>query len=168
MQLLCVLQLPIPEPAGRMQVSNSLQSACSCLYDPVVSACSKPSLMQRCHGNACRPDTFSLGVCNGCQLMALLGWVPGQLAEAPSASTNGASEAASASVLDDGAQPRFVHNASGRFESRWAHVTIQDSPSVLLKVGTSLPPVPSLDPTCLRGQHCRVSRYAATEHWDRA
>ncbi|GFY85164.1 purine biosynthesis 4 [Actinidia rufa] len=24
-----------------------------------------------------RPDTFSLGVCNGCQLMALLGWVPG-------------------------------------------------------------------------------------------
>jgi len=24
-----------------------------------------------------RSDTFSLGVCNGCQLMALLGWVPG-------------------------------------------------------------------------------------------
>merc|ERR1719361_2355849 len=24
-----------------------------------------------------RPDTFSLGVCNGCQLLALLGWVPG-------------------------------------------------------------------------------------------
>jgi phosphoribosylformylglycinamidine synthase len=23
-----------------------------------------------------RQDTFSLGVCNGCQLMALLGWVP--------------------------------------------------------------------------------------------
>ncbi len=23
-----------------------------------------------------RPDTFSLGVCNGCQLMALLGWIP--------------------------------------------------------------------------------------------
>ena len=22
-----------------------------------------------------RPDTFSLGVCNGCQLMALLGWI---------------------------------------------------------------------------------------------
>ena len=26
---------------------------------------------------SCREDTFSLGVCNGCQLMALLGWVPG-------------------------------------------------------------------------------------------
>ena len=25
-----------------------------------------------------RPDTFSLGVCNGCQLMALLGFVPGE------------------------------------------------------------------------------------------
>ena len=24
-----------------------------------------------------RHDTFSLGICNGCQLMALLGWVPG-------------------------------------------------------------------------------------------
>ena len=24
-----------------------------------------------------RSDTFSLGVCNGCQLLALLGWVPG-------------------------------------------------------------------------------------------
>ncbi|KAK9877743.1 hypothetical protein WA026_019423 [Henosepilachna vigintioctopunctata] len=22
-----------------------------------------------------RPDTFSLGVCNGCQLMALIGWI---------------------------------------------------------------------------------------------
>ena len=22
-----------------------------------------------------RPDTFSFGVCNGCQLMALLGWI---------------------------------------------------------------------------------------------
>merc|ERR1719230_2471157 len=24
-----------------------------------------------------RLDTFSIGICNGCQLMALLGWVPG-------------------------------------------------------------------------------------------
>merc|ERR1719197_890071 len=24
-----------------------------------------------------RKDSFALGVCNGCQLMALLGWVPG-------------------------------------------------------------------------------------------
>ncbi len=65
-----------------------------------------------------RPDTFSLGVCNGCQLMALLGWVPGTEAQ-----------------LADPAQPRFIHNTSGRFESRWATVQIQkDSPAIMLKV----------------------------------
>ena len=67
-----------------------------------------------------RPDTFSLGVCNGCQLMALLGWVP--------AGDGGGG----VPVPADAAQPRFTHNASGRFESRWAHVTVLDSPSVLL------------------------------------
>jgi phosphoribosylformylglycinamidine synthase len=66
-----------------------------------------------------RPDTWSLGVCNGCQLMALLGWVP---------------SAAGAAALPDAAQPRFVHNASGRFESRWVTVRVEDdSPAVLLK-----------------------------------
>jgi len=62
-----------------------------------------------------RPDTFSLGVCNGCQLLALLGWL----------------------VDDDIAEtryPRFVHNASRKFESRWVSVTVlPDSPSVLLR-----------------------------------
>ena len=75
---------------------------------------------------ACRPDSFSLGVCNGCQLMALLGWVPG----AADVAAPGCSEG----FLPDAAQPRFVHNASGRFESRWAHVAVHDSPAVLLKV----------------------------------
>jgi phosphoribosylformylglycinamidine synthase len=45
-----------------------------------------------------RRDSFSLGVCNGCQLMALLGWVP-SLEET--------------GFLSDLTQPRFVHNASG-------------------------------------------------------
>jgi len=61
-----------------------------------------------------RPDTFSLGVCNGCQLFALLGWVPWK-------------------GLADIEQPRFIHNASGRFESRFATVAIQESPSVMLR-----------------------------------
>ena len=65
-----------------------------------------------------KPNTFSLGVCNGCQLMALLGWVP----------TNSSEELLPA--LD---QPRFIHNTSGRFESRFSSVTIQPSPAVLLK-----------------------------------
>ncbi|XP_013591492.1 PREDICTED: probable phosphoribosylformylglycinamidine synthase, chloroplastic/mitochondrial [Brassica oleracea var. oleracea] len=64
-----------------------------------------------------RPDTFTLGICNGCQLMALLGWVPGPQV---------------GGSLDT-AQPRFVHNESGRFECRFTSVTIKDSPSIMLK-----------------------------------
>ncbi len=61
-----------------------------------------------------RPDTFSLGVCNGCQLMALLGWIPWQ-------------------GIEDNIQPRFIHNRSGRFESRFSSVKILSSPSLMLK-----------------------------------
>ncbi|XP_065870087.1 probable phosphoribosylformylglycinamidine synthase, chloroplastic/mitochondrial [Euphorbia lathyris] len=68
-----------------------------------------------------RPDTFSLGVCNGCQLMALLGWVPGPQV----GGVHGAG--------GDAAQPRFIHNESGRFECRFASVTIKDSPSIMFK-----------------------------------
>ena len=61
-----------------------------------------------------RSDTFSLGVCNGCQLFALLGWVPW-------------------SGIPDDKQPRFVRNLSGRFESRWATVRIVESPAIMFK-----------------------------------
>ncbi len=71
-----------------------------------------------------RPDTWSLGVCNGCQLMALLGWVP----------ASGAATDRPNGVLPDLKQPRFVHNKSGRFESRWVNVAIaEDSPAIMLK-----------------------------------
>lgn len=60
-----------------------------------------------------RSDTFSLGVCNGCQLSALLGWVPWE-------------------GIPIGKQPRFIRNASGRFESRWATAQILESPSIML------------------------------------
>ncbi|MDD5438307.1 MAG: phosphoribosylformylglycinamidine synthase [Patescibacteria group bacterium] len=64
-----------------------------------------------------RPDTFSLGVCNGCQLMALLGWVPGfDLLD-----------------LDPSQQPRFIHNESGRFESRFTSVRIEQTKAIMLK-----------------------------------
>ncbi|KAF9606409.1 hypothetical protein IFM89_025098 [Coptis chinensis] len=68
-----------------------------------------------------RPDTFSIGVCNGCQLMALLGWVPG--AEVGGVHGVGA----------DPLQPRFIHNESGRFECRFISVTIGDSPAIMFK-----------------------------------
>jgi len=61
-----------------------------------------------------RPDTFSLGVCNGCQLMALIGWVPWR------------------GIADD-LQPRFIHNVSGRFESRFSTVKILRSPAIMLQ-----------------------------------
>ncbi|MEW6001795.1 MAG: phosphoribosylformylglycinamidine synthase [Nitrospirota bacterium] len=61
-----------------------------------------------------RPDTFSLGVCNGCQLMALLGWIPWR-------------------GIPDNVQPRFVRNKSGRFESRFSTVHILPSSSIMLK-----------------------------------
>lgn len=61
-----------------------------------------------------RPDTFSLGVCNGCQLFALLGWVPWQ-------------------GIEDHRQPRFVKNTSGRFESRWVTVKIKKSPAIMFE-----------------------------------
>jgi phosphoribosylformylglycinamidine synthase len=63
-----------------------------------------------------RPDTFSLGVCNGCQLLSLLGWVP-----------------FSPTALPPTEQPRFVHNESGRFESRFCAVRVGESPAIMLK-----------------------------------
>jgi len=69
-----------------------------------------------------RSDTFSLGVCNGCQLMALLGWIP---------NSHG---------LSADEQPRLLENDSGKFESRFSSVQIQQSPAVMLKgmAGSSL------------------------------
>jgi phosphoribosylformylglycinamidine synthase len=56
-----------------------------------------------------RPDTFALGVCNGCQMMSnLRSIVPGA-----------------------GHWPRFVQNRSERFEARFSSVRIEPSPSIL-------------------------------------
>jgi phosphoribosylformylglycinamidine synthase len=80
-----------------------------------------PSLTAQFNAFYARKDTFSLGVCNGCQLMALLGWVPGTGAPAEP-------------LLASEAQPRFVHNASGRFESRFVTVQVQPgSPAIMLQ-----------------------------------
>ncbi|MFN3585927.1 MAG: phosphoribosylformylglycinamidine synthase [Moraxellaceae bacterium] len=66
-----------------------------------------------------RPDTFSLGVCNGCQMMS-------QLKE-----------------LIPGAEhwPRFLRNRSEQFEARTVMVEVKDSPSVLLRgmAGSRMP-----------------------------
>ncbi len=66
-----------------------------------------------------RSDTFALGVCNGCQMLAALAsMIPG--AEA---------------------WPKFVRNASEQFEARLSQVEVLDSPSIFLKslAGSRLP-----------------------------
>ena len=66
-----------------------------------------------------RPDTFTLGVCNGCQAVSNL------------------------KEIIPGAQdwPRFVRNRSEQFEARLALLRIEESPSVLLRgmAGSQLP-----------------------------
>ncbi|XP_052797256.1 phosphoribosylformylglycinamidine synthase-like isoform X2 [Mya arenaria] len=67
-----------------------------------------------------REDTFSLGVCNGCQLMGLLGWI---------APDNTGAE-------NDGKKGQGVfldHNDSERFECRYVTVRVYDSPAIMLK-----------------------------------
>ena len=58
-----------------------------------------------------REETFSLGVCNGCQMMSNLKEI----------------------IPGSDAWPRFVQNKSERFEARFSLVEIQESPSVLFK-----------------------------------
>jgi phosphoribosylformylglycinamidine synthase len=73
-----------------------------------------PRLHEEFKAFRARTDTFSLGICNGCQLMALLGWVPWE-------------------GIAGQMQPRFVYNRSGRFESRFSTVRIEKSPSIMLQ-----------------------------------
>ncbi len=66
-----------------------------------------------------RPDTFALGVCNGCQMMSgLSGLIPG-------------------------AQwwPQLHRNRSEQFEARWSMVEVLDSPSLFMRgmAGSQLP-----------------------------
>ncbi len=60
-----------------------------------------------------RPNTMSLGVCNGCQLMAHLDLIK---------------------PLREGVTPvKMQHNNSGKFESCFVGVDVQSSPSIMLK-----------------------------------
>ena len=66
-----------------------------------------------------RTDTFALGVCNGCQMMAALApMIPGAQA-----------------------WPRFTRNRSEQFEARLSLVEVLDSPSILFRgmAGSRLP-----------------------------
>ncbi len=57
-----------------------------------------------------RPDTLSLGICNGCQLMVELGLI----------------------TPDDKVKPRMLHNDSHKFESEFVGVEVPQNSSILL------------------------------------
>lgn len=81
-----------------------------------------------------RPNTFTLGICNGCQLMALLGYIPfpSESNESEANSTANITGRTSSSISEV-EHPRFIHNNSGRFESRWVSLQIQESPAIMLR-----------------------------------
>lgn len=58
-----------------------------------------------------RPDTLSLGVCNGCQLMVELGLIKPNTEKA--------------------VMPKMLHNASGKLESTFVGVVVEPSPSII-------------------------------------
>ncbi len=58
-----------------------------------------------------RPDTLSLGICNGCQVMTELGLI----------------------YPDHDIHPKMLHNDSGKFESGFVNVEIETNDSVMLK-----------------------------------
>ncbi|TRZ05693.1 hypothetical protein HGM15179_021414, partial [Zosterops borbonicus] len=76
-----------------------------------------PKIRQELEKFRNRRDTFSLGVCNGCQLMALLGWVgnTGDVATGPAGALS------------------LERNLSGRFESRYVTVRVEPGPAVMLR-----------------------------------
>jgi len=73
-----------------------------------------------------RENTFSLGVCNGCQLLALLQWVGTTNTRQTSIQmTEGSVPIAPETFLD--------HNSSERYESRFPSVRIEKTSSIMLK-----------------------------------
>jgi phosphoribosylformylglycinamidine synthase len=78
-----------------------------------------PALAEQFAQFFARTDSFTLGVCNGCQMLAALSpLIPGT-----------------------SAWPRFTHNQSRRFEARLSLVEVTDSPSLFFQgmAGSRLP-----------------------------
>ena len=73
-----------------------------------------------------RPDTLSLGICNGCQLMVELGLITNselQITNAGAASEFG--------IQNSELKPRMLHNDSHKFESEFISVAIPENKSVM-------------------------------------
>ncbi|WP_172675203.1 phosphoribosylformylglycinamidine synthase subunit PurQ, partial [Stenotrophomonas pictorum] len=84
-----------------------------------TSILERPALRETFAAFFARPDTFALGVCNGCQMMS-------QLKDIIPGATH---------------WPKFLRNASEQFEARTALLEVVESPSILLRgmAGSRLP-----------------------------
>ncbi|XP_030826570.1 LOW QUALITY PROTEIN: phosphoribosylformylglycinamidine synthase-like, partial [Camarhynchus parvulus] len=83
----------------------------------VCNGCQLMALLGWVGTDPAHGDSFSLGVCNGCQLMALLGWV-------------GTGDSPGGGPVPAVALER---NASGRFESRFVTVRVEPGPALMLR-----------------------------------
>jgi len=77
-----------------------------------------------------RPDTLSLGVCNGCQLMVELGLIHNSQF---TIHNEGSSETIMNYELRIKNSARMLHNDSHKFESNFVGLTVQPNKSVLLE-----------------------------------
>lgn len=92
-----------------------------------------PSLKRQLQEFFARLDTFSLGVCNGCQLMSLLGWIGNSDDGKFIKSCFEWSNKEVYNILFLGKPNIFLaQNNSERFECRWSTVKIEKSPSIML------------------------------------
>ncbi len=87
----------------------------SFLFDPEVKA--------QLAAFRARKDTFSFGVCNGCQLLGLLQWIG--ISDKEMEEEEGGIPPVPDVFLD--------HNLSERYESRFPTVRIDKSPAIMLK-----------------------------------
>ncbi|MCD9085924.1 phosphoribosylformylglycinamidine synthase [Stenotrophomonas sp. SY1] len=115
--------------AGRVQLSDfrGLAACGGFSYGDVLGAgrgwatsiLERPALREAFAAFFARPDTFALGVCNGCQMISQL------------------------KDIIPGAEhwPTFLRNRSEQFEARTALLEVQESPSILLRgmAGSRLP-----------------------------
>jgi phosphoribosylformylglycinamidine synthase len=115
--------------AGRVQLSDfrGLAACGGFSYGDVLGAgrgwaksiLERPALREQFHAFFERADSFSLGVCNGCQMFAQLrDLIPGAAH-----------------------WPRFLRNRSEQFEARLALVQVQESPSLFFRgmAGSRIP-----------------------------
>ena len=81
-----------------------------------------------------RPDTLSLGICNGCQLMVELGLLEVAPLSSPEGDTDGKSSNSKTIEAPSGAVrgAAMLHNTSHKFESAFLGLTIPENNSVML------------------------------------